>query len=203
MVNKNNIDEVQDDIEIEADTVQTDMTDPELSEIEDAEENKLKTLKVKLKEADEKNRDLHEELQRTKADFLNARKRLEEERQRDKARQTINHIERLLPLCDSFYLAMLDKEAWAQADEKWRKGVEGILSQLTSVLVSYNVTSYDPTGEIFDHARHEALSMVPVTDESQNNKIISVIQLGYEIKQGDDVELIRPARVAVGEFNSN
>jgi molecular chaperone GrpE len=202
MVNNKNTDEVQDDIEIDNDTVHTDTTDPELSDIEDVEENKLKTLKTKLKEAEEKNRDLHEELQRTKADFLNARKRLEDERAKDKSRQTINHIEKLLPVCDSFYLAMLDKDAWALADEKWRKGVEGILSQLNNVLSSYNITSYNPLGTTFDHARHEALSMIPVTDESQNNVIISVIQLGYEISQGDSTELIRPARVAVGEYTN-
>lgn len=202
MVNKNDTDEVQDELEITNDTDTTETNDPELFEIENEEDNKLKTLKTKLKESEEKNRDLLEELQRSKADFLNGKRRLEEERVRDKARITISHVEKLLPLCDSFYLAMLDKDTWAKADEKWRKGVEGILSQLNSVMTSYKVTAFDPTGLAFDHNRHEALVQVPVTDESQTNQVISVIQQGYEIEVDGTKELIRPARVTVGEHTS-
>jgi molecular chaperone GrpE len=202
MVNKNDTDEVQDELEITNDTDTTETNDPELYEIENEEDNKLKTLKTKLKESEEKNRDLLEELQRSKADFLNGKRRLEEERIRDKARMTISHVEKLLPMCDSFYLAMLDRETWAKADEKWRKGVEGIHTQLTSVLASYKVTSFDPVGTQFDHNRHEALVQVPVTNEAENNQVISVIQLGYEIEVDGKKELIRPARVTVGEYTS-
>ena len=202
MVNKNDSDEVQDDLSITTDTDTTDTSDPELYEIENEEDNKLKTLKSKLKDSEEKSRNLLEELQRSKADFLNGKRRLEEERTRDKVRHTISHVEKLLPLADSFYLAMLDHETWAKADEKWRKGVEGILSQLSSVLTSYQVTSFDPTGTVFDHHRHEALVQVPVTDETQNNQIMSVIQLGYEIEVDGIKQLIRPARVTVGELTT-
>ena len=202
MVNKNDTDKVQDDVEITNDTDTNTEHDPELFEIENDEDNKLKTLKLKLKESEEKNRDLLEELQRSKADFLNGKRRLEEERVRDKSRQTISHVEKLLPMADSFYLATLDKNTWEKSDEKWRKGVEGILSQLNSVLTSYKVTSFDPTGTTFDHNKHEALVQVPVTDESQNNQVISVIQMGYEIEVNGEKELIRPARVTVGEYTS-
>ncbi len=202
MVNKKDTDKVQDELEITTDTEHTDQSDPELFEIENDEDNKLKTLKTKLKDSEEKNRNLLEELQRSKADFLNGKRRLEEDRLRDKARLTISHVEKLLPMCDSFYLAMLDRETWEKADEKWRKGVEGIHTQLTSVLTSYGVTSFDPTGTQFDHNRHEALAQVPVTDEAQNNQVISVIQLGYEMEVNGTKELIRPARVTVGEYTS-
>ena len=198
MVNKKDKYEVQDELEITTDTDHTDMIDPELSDIENEEDNKLKTLKTKLKEAEQKSRDLHEELQRSKADFLNARKRLEEERLRDKERSIIKHIEKLLPLCDSFFLAMQDTKALDASDPNWRKGIEGTYAQLKSVMDSYHITAFNPVGEEFDPSRHEALSMVHVEDATKNNRIISIIQQGYEIKQGDIKELIRPARVTVG-----
>ena len=198
MVNKKDLREVQDEIEITRDTDHADTTDPELSDIEDAEEDKLKTLKTKLKDAEEKSRDIHEELQRAKADFLNARKRLEDERARDKDRLTINHIEKLLPLCDSFFLAMQDVSAMEASDPRWRKGIEGTYAQLKSVMESYKVTAFNPVGELFDPARHEALSMIHVDDTDQNNRIINIIQQGYELTVGDSTELIRPARVTVG-----
>lgn len=198
MVNKKDKDEVHEELEITTDTDHSDMTDPELSDIEQSEENKLKTLKTKLIDTEEKCRNLNEEVQRAKADFLNARKRLEDERARDKDRLTINHIEKLLPLCDSFFLAMQDEKAMEASDPKWRKGIEGTYAQLKSLLDSYKVTAFNPVGEIFDPSHHEALSMIHVDDESQNNRVINIIQQGYELKVGDSNELIRPARVTVG-----
>ncbi|MES2749440.1 MAG: nucleotide exchange factor GrpE [Patescibacteria group bacterium] len=198
MVNKKDKHEGDEGLEITTDTDHSEMPDPELSDIEQNEENKLKTLKTKLKEAEEKNRELLEELQRTKADFLNARKRLEEDRARDKERSVIKHIEKLLPVCDSFFLAMQDVKAMDESDQKWRRGIEGTYAQLKSVMDAYHVVAFNPVGELFDPTRHEALSMVPVTDAEQNNRIINIIQQGYELKQGEKTELIRPARVTVG-----
>lgn len=202
MVNKkDNEDEVQNDIEIENDHTNTDIIDSELEDAEATDANKIKKLRDQLKEADAKNRDLHEEVQRNKADFLNARRRLDEERLRDRERVAYSHIEKLLPLCDSFHLAMMDTKALDTIDPKWRQGIEGIYSQMKGLLESYGVTAYDPTGMEFDPNRHEALSMITVADPTQNNKVITVIQQGYEQKRGDATEIIRPARVTVGEIS--
>ena len=202
MVNKqNNDDEVQDDIEITNEDTDTETIDSELAEDELTDANKIKKLRDQLKEADVKYRDLHEELQRNKADFLNARKRLEDERLRDRERVAFSHIEKLLPLCDSFHLAMMDTKTLDTIDPKWRKGIEGIYSQMKGLMESYGITAYDPTGETFDPMRHEALSMIKVADETQNHKVISVIQQGYEQKRGETTEIIRPARVTVGEID--
>lgn len=201
MVNINNDDTVQDDIEITNDDTDMDTIDTELEDAEATDANKIKKLRDTLKEADIKNRDLHEELQRNKADFLNARKRLEDERHRDRERVATSHIEKLLPLCDSFHLAMMNQKALETVDPKWRQGIEGIYSQMKGLIESYGVTAYDPTGMEFDPTRHEALSMIKVTDAAQNNKVITVIQQGYEQKQGDTTEIIRPARVTVGEID--
>jgi hypothetical protein len=53
MVNKKDTDEVQDELEITTETDTTETNDPELFEIENDEDNKLKTLKTKLKESEE------------------------------------------------------------------------------------------------------------------------------------------------------
>ena len=198
MVNKKDTQEVQDDLVFTDSTDTIETSDPELSEIEDAEANKIKTLKTKLNDSEERNREQLEELQRTKADFLNARKRLEEERLRDRERAMITHIEKLLPLCDSFFLAMQDSAALEASNPKWRRGIEGTYNQLKGIMDSYGITAFNPTGEIFNPAQHEALSLVKVENPEQNNRIINIIQQGYELKRGDTTELIRPARVTVG-----
>ncbi len=201
MVNNNNEDTtVQPDSEITYDNPDT--TDTELVDDEATAEQKLKALRTKLQAATDQNRELHEEIQRTKADFLNARKRLDEEQVRSRERDTIKHIEKLLPLADSFYLAMLDKAAWEKSDEKWRKGIEGIKNQLDSILRSYGVEAVNPIGLDFDPQRHEAMTMVPVNDTTQHHKVLSVMQLGYELRNGDTTTTVRPARVTVGEHTN-
>lgn len=200
MVNKKDSEVVQDDVEITNDN--PDMAEPELEDIEENTDQKIKSLRTKLTNAEQEARTLREEMQRAKADFLNAKRRLEEERKLDKERTVVAHIEKLLPLCDSFYLAMLDTEAWEKGDEKWRKGVEGINAQLQNVLTSYNVKPYNPQGEQFDPHRHEALSSVPTDTQAEHNTVKSVIQLGYERTVGDSTDVIRPARVTVAEHTA-
>jgi molecular chaperone GrpE len=198
MVNENNEDTtIQPDSDLTYDNPEPTAT--ELIEDEATAEQKLKALRTKLQTATDTNRELHEELQRTRADFLNARKRLEEDRLESRERDTVRHIEKLLPLADSFYLAMLDRVTWEKGDEKWRKGVEGIHNQLLGILRGYGVESFDPTGQPFDPARHEAMSMTTVTDASQNDVVLTVMQQGYERTVGDTTTIIRPARVTVGE----
>jgi molecular chaperone GrpE len=203
MVNKHNEEETTIQSDSEDLTYEDNSpTDTELSDDEATAEQKLKALRTKLQEANEKNRELQEEIPRVKADFLNARRRLEEEQVLDRKRSTIKAIEKLLPLADSFYLAMYDKDAWEKGDEKWRKGVEGIKNQLDSILRSYGVEAMNPIGQDFDPQKHEAMTMVPVSDASQHHKVLSVMQLGYELRDGDTTTTVRPARVTVGEHTN-
>lgn len=175
----------------------TDTIAPEITDIEDAEENKLKKLKVKLKQVEEEKRQALEELASVKADFLNARKRLEEDSQRTIERKTIRHMESLLPLADSFYMAMSNKEVWERGDKMWRKGVEGINAQLLQILKDNGVETIDPTGEVFDPALHEAIGTVAV-DSGQVDTVIAVMQPGYTITIDGTTEILRPARVTTG-----
>ena len=175
--------------------------DVELVDEEATGANKMKQLRQKLQKCDEEKRQVMESAAREKADFLNARRRLESERTLDKVRYTKKHIEALLPLADSFEIARSNKEAWEKADESWRKGIEGINTQLLRLIESYGVTVIDPIGQDFDPYRHEAIGMTPVTDKALDHKVINVLQRGYEIKVDDTMEVIRPARVTTGVYN--
>lgn len=201
MVNKNNNDDIQDDIEIT--TELPEIKEIDIEKIEELEAESVSALKKKLKANEDEKRSLQDELQRAKADFLNARKRLEDERKREYGRTITGFIEELLPVCDSFHMAMADKETWGKADANWRKGVEGIYAQLQNLLNTYRVKIIDPLGADFDPQLHEAVTSVTVDDEKQHEKVKEVIQPGYQITHHDGTtDLIRPARVAIGNFNS-
>jgi molecular chaperone GrpE len=162
--------------------------DSEIDEVEGRLEDKVKKLRSDLAEAQAEKREALEQLQRERADLLNTKKRLEEQTRLDRERAVARHVEELLPLCDSFDMAMNDP-AWQHADSTWRKGVEGMYAQLMGLLASYGVTVLAPVGETFNPHEHEAL-----IDNGGDGKITAVIQKGY--KRGELV--IRPTRVAVG-----
>lgn len=189
----------KDESDIEITSEGEDTLDPELTDIETQTSSFKNELREKLKACEEEKRTILEESQRLKADFLNARKRLEDERKRDRERTTISHIESLIPLCDSFVMAMSNKEVWEKADATWRKGMEGIYAQLMGILAQNGVVTIDPIHQAFNPHEHEALSTAPVTDESMHDHVLSVIQHGYKIQRADNTaEIIRPARVIIG-----
>lgn len=175
--------------------------DEELEDIEENSEQKIKELRNKLKACEKEKSEHLENLQRAKADFLNGKRRLEEERLRDKERAITAQIEKLIPLCDSFHMAMSDVKAWEAIDATWRKGIESIKNQLDAILTSYGVVEIHPQGETFDPNLHEAMTNVPTQNKDEHHKVMQVIQNGFIRKMGDATELIRPARVTVGEFN--
>jgi molecular chaperone GrpE len=202
MVNKKDKDILQDDFEITTD--EQEILEPELEELEKKQTGFNNTLRDKLKACEAEKREILEEAQRAKADFLNARRRLEEERRKDKDRYTIEHIESLIPLCDSFQLAMANKEVWEKADSNWRKGIEGINSQLQNILSANQIFTVNPIGKPFDPNQHEAISTIAVDTSSEHDSIVAVVQMGYELRRSDSTtELIRPARVVIGVFEQN
>lgn len=197
MVNSDEENDIQLEVTNDEDTG---TLDPELTDVEATEANKIKQLKEKLARVEEEKRTILETAQRERADFLNARKRLESERANDKLRYTKRHIESLLPLCDSFEMAISNTEAWEKADANWRKGIEGIYMQLKKLLEAAGVSIIDPLHEQFDPHRHEAIGTTTVSDKKLQDKVVVVLQRGYEIDMDGKTEIIRPARVSTGEY---
>lgn len=191
-----------DDIEVETTNDEFEPEESELIDVDEKSGDKIKKLQEKLRRAEDDKKELQDELQRARADFLNARKRLDEERARDRVRYRIAHVEELLPLCDSFYMAMSNKEAWEKADEAWRKGVEGINGQLNRILDSYGVKAIDPQGEPFDPHRDEAIGTEKVSDNKLVDKVITVVQRGFEMEVDGKMTVIRHARVTTGTLDN-
>jgi molecular chaperone GrpE len=195
----NDKDYSEEEIEI-TDEDHHEVEDIELSDEESSTGDKLKQLRQKIARLDEEKKNILEEAAREKADFFNARKRLEGERALDKVRYTKKHIEALLPLADSFEMARANKEAWEKADEQWRKGIEGIHTQLMKLIESYGVSVIDPIDAEFDPYKHEAIGTTPVDDAALDHKVVHVLQKGYEMSVDGTMEVIRPARVTTGEL---
>jgi molecular chaperone GrpE len=181
--------DVGDDFEFEENT---EVTGPDA-------EQKIKKLKEWIKELEKKNAELLLGWQRDKADFMNARRMDEENQKKFATFAKEDIILELLQTLDSFESAFKNKEAWEKVDKNWRLGVEYIHSQFSNVLAQHGLSVVSPLGEKFDHTRDEAIEMVPVEKESDDSKILEVVNSGYKLHD----KLIRAPKVKVGDFRTS
>jgi molecular chaperone GrpE len=156
----------------------------------------IKNLRDKLKKATEEKQEYLVGWQRAKADLINARKRDDTERGEFVKFANERLIEGLIPVLESFDMAMGNKEAWEKADKNWRVGVEYIANQLKKALADAGLEEINPVGKKFDPSRDEAASYEPVSNEKQDHMILSVVQKGYSLNG----KSLRPSKVKVGEF---
>ena len=168
---------------------------------EDGEQNPkdlVKNIRAKLKEAETKAQEYLTGWQKERAEGVNLRKRMEEEK-KDFAKFAKEDITtELISVLDSFESAFKNKEAWEKVDKNWRQGVEYIHSQLINILANHGVSIISPLGEKFDPTRDEAIENVPVEDVANNHKILEVLSVGYKLQN----KVIRAPKVKVGELKS-
>lgn len=155
-----------------------------------------KDLREKLKKALAEKQEYLDGWQRSKADFINYRKREDEGRAELLKFANEDLIMQIIPVLDSFVMAFSHKESWEKIDKNWRVGVEYIYNQLVGILGQNGFKEFDPKGTKFDPVRDLAAETRPVDDPAKDHLIIDVLQKGYELNG----KVIRPARVIIGEF---
>jgi len=128
--------------------------------------------------------------QRARADFENFRKRAAKEATDAEKRGKTSVARDLIPVIDNLSRA-LDA---APEDDPLRKGVELVHRDLAAALDRAGIAAYDPTGEKFDPALHEALATRP-EEGADSGAVLETVELGYRL----DGQVIRPARVVVAE----
>jgi len=158
----------------------------------------IKKLRAKLKEAEAKAQEYLTGWQKERAEGVNLRKRMEEEKKEFAKFAKEDITTELISVLDSFESAFKNKEAWEKVDKNWRQGVEYIHSQLINVLGNHGVSVVSPLGEKFDSQRDEAIETVPVEDEADDHKIIEVLSVGYKLQN----KIIRAPKVKVGDFGT-
>jgi len=131
---------------------------------------------------------LFDRLARLQAEFDNARKRQERERQEFRDYATGNVVEQFLPVIDNFALAL---NANASA-EQLRTGVELIVKQMDETLRNLQVQAIPTVGQQFDPRVHEALGTVE-REDLPDQSVAEEIRKGYRIRE----RLLRPALVRI------
>ncbi len=140
-------------------------------------------------------RDKYLELaQRTHADFDNYRKRVARDASEAIKRGRAEVARDLIPVIDNLERAIAAARTEGSDPGALARGVELVHEELRSSLRRAGVEAYDPTGEPFDPAWHEALSTRPAEDNAAGT-VVETLERGYRL----DDQVLRAARVVVSE----
>ncbi len=148
----------------------------------------LEKLKAESDQLKAERDQLVDRLARAQAEFENARKRTERERQEFRDFAVGNVVEQFLPVLDNFELALKAKGS----AEQLRSGVELIVKQMEEILRGLQVVPVATMGEEFDPRHHEALGTVE-RDDLPDQHVAEEIRRGYKLRE----RLLRPALVRV------
>ena len=152
------------------------------------------TTEEKLAETEEENAKLKDQLLRQIAEFDNYRKRTLKE----KAELILNGGEKtlssLLPILDD--LERAEKNIQENTNiETLKEGLDLVFKKFRDTLEKQGLRAIEAQNQDFNTDFHEAIAMVPVTDEEQKGKVIDCVQTGYTLND----KVIRHAKVAVGQ----
>ena len=127
--------------------------------------------------------------QRAQADFINYKRRTEQERQEFNRFANASLILGLLPVLDDLERA-LSVMPPKLARQKWGEGIRLVERKFRTSLEGQGVRPIKALGEPFDPNLHEALRQ----DKGKEGIVVEEFQKGYML--GDRV--LRPAKVVVG-----
>jgi len=125
--------------------------------------------------------------QRAQADYINFRRRVEQERSESAKLLNALLIISFLPILDDLERA-LDSVSASLAGLNWVQGIRLIYQKMRSTLEAQGLREIQADGEDFDPNFHEAVMQA----DGEEGKVVQVLQKGYCLQD----RVIRPAMVA-------
>ena len=131
--------------------------------------------------------------QRSQADLVNYRRRVDEERQELQRNANANLLTKFLGVVDDFERAidMLPEDAAAAG---WQEGLMLVKRNLDNLLGSEGVSKIEATGKPFDPWEHESVHYME-TEEAEDGAIIQVFRDGYRLHD----KVLRASQVIVAK----
>ena len=133
--------------------------------------------------------ELTADVQRVQAEFINFKKRAEDEKAMLSQFSKSQVIKDLLPVIDDLERALQHQPAELK-DNKWAEGVSKVYDRLQKQLEKLGVAKIEALNQPFDPNLHEA---VQVEGEGDDQIVSDVLQSGYELNG----QVIRHAVVKV------
>lgn len=149
-----------------------------------------KSESAKIKQLESRIEELTADLQRVQADYINFKRRAEEDKQRSIRFGRESAVMALLSSFDDVERALANVPKHLAKDD-WALGVKSVAKRLEDGLKAIGVERIDAKGKEFDPELHEAIS---IEDGDGKKEIVDeILQPGYKM----DGEVIRHAMVKV------
>lgn len=162
-----------------------------MSEMEESERDEdIEALKQVLAEERGKSENYLANWQRTQADFINYKKRTEQEKTEMVEFASSTLILNLLSALDDLDRALASVPAELM-ESSWTEGIQLIYNKFKATLEAQGLTEIEAKGEPFDPHLHEAV----MGQEGEDGIVIEEIQKGYKFRD----RVIRPSMVVVGK----
>ncbi len=145
-----------------------------------AQENMPDNNTEKQAELEQLLKDEKDKYLRLYAEFENFRKRTAKEKLELFETASEKVIKNLLPVLDDFERAIAEMKK--NKDDEMAKGVSLIYDKFKKTLEKEGLKDIDvKKGDSFDPEIHEAIAQVPVEDEKMKDKIVDVVEKGYQL----------------------
>lgn len=159
---------------------------------QEEELDELGKLKVLVTERESQIENQKKEYLFLMAEFDNFRKRNIRERADLIKNAAESTLKDLLPIVDDFERGLNAIKDSADADTV-KEGMELIYNKLVKFLEQKGVKAMDTKDARFDVEFHEAVALIPATDESMKGKILDTVEKGYMYND----KVLRHAKVVV------
>jgi molecular chaperone GrpE len=156
---------------------------------EQRESDDLASLREQLEQERQRAETNYGNWQRATADFVNFKRRTEQEREEQVRFANTALVLNILPAVDDLERALQHVDPSLDGSV-WVDGVRQILRKLKGALAAAGVTEIEAEGEVFDPNLHEAIA----EDAGEAGKVVSEAQRGYRLGN----RVIRPSMVVVG-----
>jgi len=164
----------------------------EKTKVAGKEKQKIEVTKEEPKQKPDKKdlkiQELTNIVKKVQADFENYKKQQEKEKAEFCKYASQELVKKLLPLLDSFQLALKNKDS-----NEFKKGVELIYSQFWQILESEGLKTIEALGKELDPFCHEAL--LQEESDKPENTVLQELQKGYVFKDA----VLRPAKVKIAK----
>ncbi len=173
-------------VEKEEETITKEETQADIPEEKESAESEIEALKAEVST-------LKDKLLRNQAELQNFKRRMNDERIKDRKYANVDLVKSLLTPLDNFELGLMNETEDGKL-KPYAKGFEMIRRDLYEVLKGEGLKEIEALNQPFDPNKHQAVMKEPL-EGTKSDMVIEVYQKGYMFKD----RVIRPAMVKVSE----
>jgi|SRR3989344_4084725 len=188
----------QDDVTIEPENGSGEGRTDDAESLEGKAEDKIAKMREELSACRKEKQEYMDGWQRSKADYVNLLRRIEETAKAAESSGKVKAVETLLPAFDALERARehLPRVGSDKAGGEVPEGFMAIAKQLEAAFAELGLEELGKVGEKFDPNFHEALGQDAAVSLETDDTVTVVLEKGWKI----DNAVIRPAKVRVAHF---